>query len=95
MSKLDTYFLEVSAHVLMKLAAKYSIRSKKSKNLVFLLCFFKAKTKECNKKKNRSACRRFGIIISCSITCYPEMSVHVSLKVATKASLTLKKAMKI
>ena len=51
MSKLDTYFLEVSAHVLLKLAAKYSIRSKKSKNLVFLLCFFKAKTEECNKKK--------------------------------------------
>ena len=51
MSKLDTYFLEVNAHVLLKLAAKDSIRSKKSKNLVFLLCFFKAKTEECHKKK--------------------------------------------
>ena len=33
---LDTYFLEVSAHALLKVATKRSFRGKKSKNLAFL-----------------------------------------------------------
>ena len=94
MPKLDAYFLKVSAHGLLKLAAKDSIRGKKSENLAFLHYFFEAKTGECD-PENWSSCNRFGIIISCSITYNAEMSVHVSLKVTTKASLRGKKAMKI
>ena len=33
---LDTYFLEVSAHTLLKAAMERSFRRKKSKNLAFL-----------------------------------------------------------
>ena len=35
MSGLDTYFLEVSAHSLLKAATKSSFRDKKSENLAF------------------------------------------------------------
>ena len=48
MPKLDAYFLKVSAHGLLKLAAKDSIRGKKSENLAFLHYFFEAKTGECD-----------------------------------------------
>ena len=50
MRKLDTYFLKVSAHVLLKLAVKGSIRGKKSENLAFLGYFFKAKSEACDQK---------------------------------------------
>ena len=46
----DTYFLKVSANVLLKLAAKDSIRGKKSENLAFLRYFFQAKMEECVQK---------------------------------------------
>ena len=36
----NTYFLEVSAHVSMKVANKGSFRGKKSENLAFLRLFF-------------------------------------------------------
>ena len=36
---LDTYFLEVSVHALLKVATKRSFRGKKSKNLAFLVYF--------------------------------------------------------
>ena len=42
MPSLDSYFLEVSARVLLKLAAKDSFRHKKPKNLAFLGYFSKA-----------------------------------------------------
>ena len=47
---LDTYFLEVSAHPLLKVATKGSFKDKKSENLAFLGYFSKAKREECNKK---------------------------------------------
>ena len=62
---LDTYFLEVSAHALLKTANKGSFRNEK--NLAFLDYFSEAKTEECN-QKNKSVCNRFGIIIPCSAT---------------------------
>ena len=37
MSGLDTYFLEVSAHALLKAATKSSFRGKKSENLALLV----------------------------------------------------------
>ena len=38
-SGLDTYFQEVSAHALLKVAKKGSLRGRKSKNLAFLAYF--------------------------------------------------------
>ena len=46
MPGLDRYFLEVSAHVLPKLATKTSFRDKKSENVAFLGYFSEAKTEE-------------------------------------------------
>ena len=48
MSRLDTNFLEVSGHTLLKAATKSSLRSKKSKNLAFLGHFSYAKMEECD-----------------------------------------------
>ena len=45
-SGLDTYFLEVSAHALLKAAAKSSFRGKKLENLAFLGYFSEVKTEE-------------------------------------------------
>ena len=50
MSGLDTCFLEVSAHALLKVANKGSFRGRKSKNPGFLRYFLEAKTEECNQK---------------------------------------------
>ena len=46
MSGLDTYFLEVNRHALLKAATKSSFRGKKSENLVYLGYFSEAKTEE-------------------------------------------------
>ena len=46
MSGLDTYFLEVSARVLFKVATKTSFRRKKSENLASLGYFSEVKTEE-------------------------------------------------
>ena len=48
MSGLDTYFLEVSVHALLKVATKGSFRGKKYENVAFLGYFSKAKTEECS-----------------------------------------------
>ena len=45
-SGLDTYFLEVSAHALLKVAAETSISGKKLENVAFLSYFLEAKTEE-------------------------------------------------
>ena len=42
-SGLDTYFLEVSAHALLKVATETSFNGKKSENLAFLGYFFRSK----------------------------------------------------
>ena len=47
MSELDTYFIEMSAHALLKAAAKSSFRGKKSENLALVGYFPEAKTEEC------------------------------------------------
>ena len=46
LSGLDTCFLEVSTHALLKIAAKGSFRGKKSKNLSFLGYFSETETEE-------------------------------------------------
>ena len=48
---LVTYFLEVSAHALLKVATKVSYRGKKCENLAFLGYFSEAKTEEYNYSK--------------------------------------------
>ena len=46
MCGLDTCFLEVSAHALLKIATKTSFRGKKLENLAFLGYFSETKTEE-------------------------------------------------
>ena len=48
MFSLYTYFLEVSAHALLKVAAKGFFRGKKYKNLAFFGYFSEAKTEGLN-----------------------------------------------
>ena len=50
MSGFDKYFLEMSAHCLLKIAFKDSSSGKKPENLAFLGYFPEAKTEECNQK---------------------------------------------
>ena len=42
-SGFDTYFLEVSAHALLKVATESSFSGEKSENLAFLGYFFRSK----------------------------------------------------
>ena len=42
----DTYFLELSAHVSLKVATKSSFREKIIENLIFLKLFFQSKNGE-------------------------------------------------
>ena len=51
MSSLDTNFLEVSAHALLKVATKSSFRSKKYRNLAFLGYFSEGKNGGMRPKK--------------------------------------------
>ena len=46
MSGLDTYFVEMSAYYLLKVATKTSFRVRKSENLAFSGCFSEAKTEK-------------------------------------------------
>ena len=46
MPGLDTYFLEVSTHGLLKVATKSSFGGKLSKKIAFLSCFSEAKTEK-------------------------------------------------
>ena len=49
MSGLDTYFLEMKAHALLKVAIKTLFRSKKLENLAYLGYFSEAKTESMTK----------------------------------------------
>ena len=81
MSCLDTNFLEIKAHALLKVATKGSFRGKKSKNLIFLDYLSEATT-ECD-EKDWSVYHRLGITIPLSTTCFLEGSCDL-FKVATK-----------
>ena len=51
MADSDTYFLEVTAHVSLKVATNNSFRDKKTMNIYYLLGYFsKAKLEECDLK---------------------------------------------
>ena len=81
----DTYLRVVSAHFLLKVATEGSFGGKKLGKYRVLGYSFKAKTKEC-KRKNSSVSDKFGMLIHGSDTYFLEVSAHVSLNVATKAS---------
>ena len=93
MSGLDTYFLEVSVHALLKVATKGSFRGKKCENVAFLGYFSQAKMEECNQIV-WSVCSRFGIIIPCSAKYFLKVGKCVSLSVPTKVFLEVKKTWK-
>ena len=80
-----TYFQEVGARVLFKVATKGSPRDKKLWKFRFLGCFSKAKTEECNQNV-WNVFDQFGIIIPCTATYFLEVGARVSLKVVTKES---------
>ena len=89
----NTYFLEVSSHVLLKVATKDYFRCKNSKDLALLFLSSKLKTWECD-QKGWSVFDQFAIIISSSATNFLETDARVSLKVATKGPLRGKKLWK-
>ena len=82
----DTYFMEVNGHVSLKLATKDYLEMKKYLS--------KAKTKECN-QKNQISSDKLGMILPSSITCFLEISAHVTLKLVTINSFRAKKTLKI
>ena len=50
MAASDTYFLQVSAHVSLKVATKDYFRYQEKMKFNFLVCFSKAKTEVCHQK---------------------------------------------
>ena len=75
----DTFFLEVTANVSLKVATQGYFKGKKLWKFRFLGCFTKAKRKE-----YWSSSEKFGITKPFSATCFPQVGVRVSLKAATK-----------
>ena len=83
-----TNFLETDARVSLKVATKGPLRGKKLWKYIFLGCFSKVKTEECDTKRLKFF-YQFGITISCLVTYFLEVGARVSLKVATKGSLKI------
>ena len=75
-------------------AIKTFLEVKKSKHLAFLSYFSEVEMEECD-QKNRSVYRRFGIVIRYSLTYLLEVGACVSLKVATKDLLEVKKLLRL
>ena len=78
----DTYFQEVSAHILLKVATTNSFRDKKSMK-IYLGHLSKAKTEECD-QTDQSFCDKIGMLLALPDAFFLEVSAHVALKVATK-----------
>ena len=89
----STYFLEVGACLLLKLATKASLRGKKLLKFRYSGYFSKAKMKECN-QKNWSFSNKFGMLMPGSEISFLKKRAHVSLKVAAKVSFLDKKVWK-
>ena len=82
-----TYFLEVGADVVLTLATKGSVRGKKLWKFRHLRSFSKGKTEEPHKKL-WNVFDAFGISIPSVAINFLEVGACVSLKVATKGSVT-------
>ena len=90
-----TYFLKVAARVSLKIATKGSIGSKKnSENLYFWVVFLKEKNGGVRTKSWKFS-DQFGINIPCLAACFLEVCARVSLKVASKGLLEIKRLWKI
>ena len=72
MPRSATYFLEIGAHVSLKVATKVFLEVKKLLKLRFLDSFSKTETEECN-QEDWSASDKFGIITSCSAVYHLEV----------------------
>ena len=77
MSGLDIYFLEVSAHALLKAATKSSFRGKKSENLALGYFFLKRKRRSMTKLNYVFFFHNFGTFLPCSNTYFLEVSARV------------------
>ena len=84
-----TYFFEVGTRVLLKLAAKGFLRRKK---ISFQVVFLKEKRRYVTKKFEMFL---IDLALSLSATYFLEVGARVSLKIATKEFLRVKKTLKI
>ena len=80
--------------VSLKAAAKASLGGKKTLKTMIFRLLFSSKNGEVRSKK-WSDCNKFGMSTSCSVTYFPKVGEHFSLKVTTKASFRGKKSLKI
>ena len=80
---LETCFLEVRAHVSLKVATNDSFRGKQIHKFSILSLFLKQKWRSAT-KKNWSTCHKFCITIPCSVTYFLKVRPHISLTVTTK-----------
>ena len=90
MSVSETNFLEMSAHVLLKVAPKGYFRSKKPQNISIVINIF-LKQKRGSTTKKIEVVSSIFMNITCSARYFLEVAASVLLKVATKASLRGKK----
>ena len=89
-----TYFLQVGAGVVLKVATKGSVRGKKLWKFRHLGPFSKGKTEESDKKL-WTVFDAFGISIPSVAANFLEVGACVSLKLATKGSLRGKKLWRV
>ena len=82
-------YLEVSAHISLKIARESFLEAKILRKFWFLGYFSKAKTEECD-QNNWSDCDKFGMVISCSAAYFMEVGARISWKVAMKVFLEVK-----
>ena len=85
-----TYFLEVGAGVLWKVATKGSLRVKKLWKFSFLAYFSKSKTEKCD-QKTLFFFDKPSMLIPCWNIYFLEVSGHVTLKTASKDYFRRKK----
>ena len=86
-------YLEVAAHVSLKVATRGSLREKKLWTFRFLGYISKTKTEKCE-QIFYNVFHQFGITIPCTARYSLEVAACVSLKVATKVSLRSNKTQK-
>ena len=89
-----TYSLKVCARLSLKVATKGSISGKKNLKIYIFRLFLKEKTEKSDQKVG-NVFDQFGIAIPCSATYFLKVSARLSLKVATKGSISGKKNLKI
>ena len=84
-------YLEVSAHISLKIARESFLEAKILRKFWFLGTFLKQKRRDerCD-QNNWSDCDKFGMVMSCSAAYCMEVGARVSWKVAMKVFLEVK-----